>query len=280
MADFSKLKIGSTSYNVKDAAAGRSLSFDNDTHMLSLQNAAGTGISTVNIPAGGGDPWVVIEGGSTTASENFTPGQDYTCTILDQFDANGQISDYQLEQYMTKFEFMGIPNPKFIIMIRGIDTYGYYTFYPHLGYENGTIGQVISEDVQTIGGTKYLRTIRLESSNGQISLIARIDALSSGGGASIDKYDVKRNGNLLFIASFVGSSDCELYEGANAVSYAQFANTDGPWILNLQDGQIMVNGKNDNNQELYCSVVRDSVPKFVTLVNQWSTTWNVMTANV
>lgn len=50
MADFSKFKIGNTSYNVKDAAAGKSLSVSGSS--LSLKNAAGTAISTVTLPGG------------------------------------------------------------------------------------------------------------------------------------------------------------------------------------------------------------------------------------
>lgn len=52
MADFSKFKVGSTSYNVKDANAGRSLSISGNS--LSLKNPAGTAISTVTLPGGGG----------------------------------------------------------------------------------------------------------------------------------------------------------------------------------------------------------------------------------
>ena len=52
MADFSKFKVGSTSYNVKDANAGRSLSVNGN--QLQLKNPAGTAISTVTLPGGGG----------------------------------------------------------------------------------------------------------------------------------------------------------------------------------------------------------------------------------
>lgn len=52
MSDFSKFKIGSTSYDVKDANAGRTLSVSGTD--LSLKNAAGTAISTVTLPGGGG----------------------------------------------------------------------------------------------------------------------------------------------------------------------------------------------------------------------------------
>lgn len=48
MADFSKFKIGNTSYNVKDTAAGKSLSISGKD--LSLKNAAGTAVSTVTLP--------------------------------------------------------------------------------------------------------------------------------------------------------------------------------------------------------------------------------------
>lgn len=52
MADFSKFKVGNTSYNVKDANAGRSLSVNGN--QLQLKNAGGTAISTVTLPGGGG----------------------------------------------------------------------------------------------------------------------------------------------------------------------------------------------------------------------------------
>lgn len=48
MADFSKFKIGNTSYNVKDVNAGKSLSLSGKD--LSLKNAAGKAVSTVTLP--------------------------------------------------------------------------------------------------------------------------------------------------------------------------------------------------------------------------------------
>lgn len=52
MADFTKFKVGSTSYNVKDANAGRTLAVNGN--QLQLKNPAGTAISTVTLPGGGG----------------------------------------------------------------------------------------------------------------------------------------------------------------------------------------------------------------------------------
>lgn len=51
MAFFSKFKIGSTSYDVKDAAAGKTLSVSGSN--LNLKNAAGGIVSTVTLPGGG-----------------------------------------------------------------------------------------------------------------------------------------------------------------------------------------------------------------------------------
>ena len=48
MANFSKVKVGSSTYNVKDAGAGRSLSYEDQK--LYLENAAGDSISEVTIP--------------------------------------------------------------------------------------------------------------------------------------------------------------------------------------------------------------------------------------
>lgn len=59
MADFSKFKIGSTSYNVKDVAAGKSLSLSGND--LSLKNAAGNTISTVTLPGGSG-AYIILSG--------------------------------------------------------------------------------------------------------------------------------------------------------------------------------------------------------------------------
>lgn len=75
MADFSKFKIGNTSYNVKDAAAGKSLSISGTD--LSLKNAAGTAISTVTIPAG--SKYAIL-----TLSD---VGSDIACTYVDSSEA-------------------------------------------------------------------------------------------------------------------------------------------------------------------------------------------------
>lgn len=68
MADFSKFKVGSTSYNVKDAAAGKSLSISGSS--LSLKNAAGTAISTVTLPGGGG-AYVILVGAYNSMFNSF-----------------------------------------------------------------------------------------------------------------------------------------------------------------------------------------------------------------
>lgn len=75
MADFSKFKIGNTSYNVKDTAAGKSLSLSGKD--LSLKNAAGTAISTVTIPAG--SKYAIL-----TLSD---VGSDIVCTYVDSSEA-------------------------------------------------------------------------------------------------------------------------------------------------------------------------------------------------
>lgn len=48
MANFSKVKVGGSTYDVKDAGAGRSLSYDDQK--LYLENAAGDAISEVTLP--------------------------------------------------------------------------------------------------------------------------------------------------------------------------------------------------------------------------------------
>lgn len=64
MADFTKFKVGSTSYNVKDANAGKSLSISGSD--LSLKNAAGNTISTVTLPGGSG-AYIILSGAYNAA---------------------------------------------------------------------------------------------------------------------------------------------------------------------------------------------------------------------
>lgn len=52
MADFKKIKINNTTYNVKDEGAGRSLSVSGQD--LSLKDSANNVLSTVTLPGGGG----------------------------------------------------------------------------------------------------------------------------------------------------------------------------------------------------------------------------------
>lgn len=52
MAYFSKFKIDNTSYDVKDANAGKTIAINGTT--LQLKNAAGTVVSSVTLPGGGG----------------------------------------------------------------------------------------------------------------------------------------------------------------------------------------------------------------------------------
>lgn len=83
MADFSKFKIGNTSYNVKDANAGKSLSISGSD--LSLKNAAGTAISTVTLPAGGGGKFVWFTGMSSNNSMSIQMVVDEAGSSVSKF---------------------------------------------------------------------------------------------------------------------------------------------------------------------------------------------------
>ena len=84
MADFSKFKIGNTSYNVKDAAAGKSLSVNGTD--LSLKNAAGNTISTVTLPGGSGK-FVWFDGMSSSNSMSIEKVVDETGATISTFQA-------------------------------------------------------------------------------------------------------------------------------------------------------------------------------------------------
>jgi len=75
MADFSKFKYGNTSYTVKDANAGRSLSVNGN--QLNLENPAGTPISTVTLPGGGGKA-VIAEVTSMSTPEQWQTDEQLT----------------------------------------------------------------------------------------------------------------------------------------------------------------------------------------------------------
>ena len=85
MADFSKFKIGNTSYNVKDANAGKSLSVSGND--LSLKNAAGTAISTVTLPGGGSGKFVWFTGLSSGNSMSIEMVVDETGATISTFQA-------------------------------------------------------------------------------------------------------------------------------------------------------------------------------------------------
>lgn len=76
MADFTKFKVGSTSYNVKDANAGRKLAVNGN--QLQLKNAGGTAISTVTLPGGGGKA-VIAEVTAMTTPDQW--GTDEQLTV-------------------------------------------------------------------------------------------------------------------------------------------------------------------------------------------------------
>ena len=75
MADFTKFKVGSTSYNVKDANAGRTLAVNGN--QLQLKNPAGTAISTVTLPGGGGKA-VIAEVTAMTTPEQWSTDEQLT----------------------------------------------------------------------------------------------------------------------------------------------------------------------------------------------------------
>ena len=75
MADFTKFKVGNTSYNVKDANAGRSLSVNGN--QLQLKNAGGTAISTVTLPGGGGKA-VIAEVTAMVTPEQWQTDENLT----------------------------------------------------------------------------------------------------------------------------------------------------------------------------------------------------------
>lgn len=73
MADFKKIKINNTTYNVKDEGAGRSLSVSGQD--LSLKDGANNVLSTVTIPGGGG--------GTTDVPKFALPSTGYLKYVYD-----------------------------------------------------------------------------------------------------------------------------------------------------------------------------------------------------
>ena len=75
MASFKKFKIGNTSYDVKDANAGYSLSTSGSN--LSLKNSAGTAISTVTV--NGMDYDIIADEFDTTPTPGVGYDQNFDC---------------------------------------------------------------------------------------------------------------------------------------------------------------------------------------------------------
>ena len=87
MAFFSKFKIGSTSYDVKDALAGKSLSLSGSN--LSLLKADGTAASTVTLPGGKAYGMAHFEADSDHAGYNKIVFDDVLASTVPAGNYNG-----------------------------------------------------------------------------------------------------------------------------------------------------------------------------------------------
>lgn len=166
MADFSKFKIGSTSYNVKDVNAGKSLSLSGKD--LSLKNAVGNTISTVTLPSGDTSYSVVIDYTDTTVRGSYSNAFDVmsadtgTWSIYDIYPAlpaGAHLSD--VHDHITYSVQVNFPNAapgyKNVLIYNTVTASSHPIFFIPKLYGNAEIVGCVVLDVNEVNSTIFSR---------------------------------------------------------------------------------------------------------------------------
>lgn len=270
MAYFSKFKIGSTTYDVKDANAGKTLAVNGTT--LQLKNAAGTVVSSVTLPGGGG-------GGAKVFFADFSAQVDIdswnntSITPAGLYDGEGNQADW-----------VDVDNDSIV--------YGIFTCGSQ--YSQGLYVVPLTQDNQIEApNIKAFRGIILGDNNndvvpaklaffyGEYNTQAeqwvtgpRGTAAELGGGGGAVVYDVyDSSGQAMISTSNINpSGSVILLKGSSAV-HASDIDPTASFILQFTDCTIAVDNIDTYNKALTLnSLVGGSAFK-VRFVNQWGDNW-------
>ena len=271
MAYFSKFKIGSTTYDVKDASAGKTIAINGTT--LQLKNAAGTVVSSVTLPSGGGGAKVFFAY-FTAAAEAFSwNNTSITCTDL--YDGEGNQADWS-----------DITDDSIIygIFTCGSDPYDQDVYIAPLTQDNATaapnlrayraivMGDTNNDVVPAKLGFFY-GEYNSQAEQWVTGPIGTAAELGGGGGAVVyDVYDGSGQA-MISTSNIMSSGNVILISGGSAV-HASDINPTGSYILNFTDYAIAVNAIGSYDKDLNINAVIMGNTLKVRFLNQWGDTWS------
>lgn len=237
MSDFSKFKIGSTSYNVKDANAGRSLSVSGSD--LSLKNANGTAISTVTLPSGGNSGYVgfMLEKSYNVSPENFNHTSISVSDIdWGAYDSSGQWYD---KHQITLADFI----QRALNMPSGNCGFHYLSSYEYWF----TLKSIKRDDNNYLDCTFELKLessyvaqiiLKVDSTGSFISCYGEKVSFSGGGGGSTLKELTVQDdyGQPIRVSDFLnGGSGMVLYDNDRAAGI-----TDDQLLSDFNSGEVLI----------------------------------------
>lgn len=277
MAYFSKFKIGSTTYDVKDASAGKTLALNGST--LELKNAAGTVVSSVNLPGGGSGAnifYLEFSVSTSPAGWNST-----NLSFNDIYDSAYQQADWNdIDDYSV---FYGVIidetyDPDVDMYIVPFDRYLQGGASTNLVILSGKI-PVFDSNVSRVVPVGYAYLEGCYNKNMQLwsdTMQGKYEAVGGGsvGPISLDLYDSAGSYQLGF-SNLTSLSQCKLKMGNSFIQFTDLTNDlPGPFVVRLTDGYINVVGIDTNYSKLYIALNSGGSAKVSTIQNQWSDNWN------
>lgn len=221
MAYFSKFNIGGTSYDVKDAAAGKSLAVNGTS--LSLKNAAGTAISTVTLPGGGSNDPIVIQISYAPSSASIYP-QNFNHTSLtyntftyDAIDAEGNVYPQTVDAVMLKIlegfptTFKLVPDSSIIATVSKSEL----TFtLQSIGNVSGTDDVILTFESDIDNGYVYQIVLTIDQYTYNISSCYG-EKITLGGGSNGICLTLKTTtGNNMPFAQCIENTSFRLYDSS------------------------------------------------------------------
>lgn len=290
MAYFSKFKIGSTSYDVKDAAAGKSLDISGNS--LTLKNAAGSTVSTVTLPSSTSTITGIIDYG-TTDTTKYPQLFNHTALSTSDFntfavDSDGQyvamnlsdVIDRMLNHLPTKFHF----TPASSIAATVAQSEIYFTLQSiNRDTTGGNDNDIAIFESDVIGSDIYQIVITIDDhSHNIISCYGEKVTLGGGGGGSaLHTLSIYKNGDEIAFTHLAQSDTVELYD----ISTSPSLTLDNTGLTNIIKASPVVvkddtyygyiSSWNTAYKELSIIYANSTQMYSLTLTHQWNNNWQV-----
>lgn len=270
MAYFSKFKIGNTTYDVKDAAAGKTIAINGTT--LQLKNAAGTVVSSVTLPAGGGGAKVFFAYFTASAEAYSWNNTSITCTDL--YDGEG-----------NQASWTDITDDSIIygIFTCGSDPYDQDVYIAPLTQDNATAAPNLRVFRAIVVGDSNNDVVpdKLGFFYGEYNTQAeqwvtgpKGTAADLGGGGGAVVYDVyDGSGQAMISTSNIMSSGNVIIKSGSSAVHSSDINASGSYILNFTDYAIAVNAIGSYDKDLNINAVVLGNTLKVRFLNQWGDNW-------